>query len=284
MGKFTTIASDAFDTIQLDAGVVLTNFDPADPVKPESDDILATTTGGIEITCQPTYSDLAEDVDNAPNGLKEYMHLDGWECSIGFTSIKFNAANTKWSLGSADITEGTGFKKIAPRRDLEQTDFSDIWWVGDKANGGAYAVKLENAISSEGLSIKTEKNGKGQSETTISGHPSVVDPDKVPMEFYDIAPTDEPEPEPEPEPTPTTTYTVTQNLTNVTSSFTDETVEENAAFTATLTPDEDYEIDTVTVIMGELDITETAYTEETGVISIATVTGDVTITATATSV
>lgn len=276
MGKFTTIASDAFDTIQLDAGVVLTNFDPANPVKPESDDILATTTGGIEITCQPTYSDLAEDVDNAPNGLKEYMHLDGWECSIGFTSIKFNAANTKWSLGSADVTEGTGYKKIVPRRDLKQADFSDIWWVGDKANGGAYAVKLENAISSEGLSIKTEKNGKGQSETTISGHPSVANPDKVPMEFYDIAPSEEP--------TPTTTYTVTQNLTNVTSSFSGDTIAENAELTATLTAEDGYEIDSVTVIMGELDITSTAYTEATGEISVATVTGDVTITATATSV
>ena len=186
MGKFTTISNDAFDTLQLDAGVVLTSFDPGNPAPPSNDEILATTTGGIEVTCKPTYSDLAEDVDNAQNGLKEYMHLDSWDCSIKFTSLKFNATNTKWALGSADIVNGTGYKKIVPRRNLSQSDFSDIWWVGDKANGGAVAVRLMNAISSNGLSIKTEKNGKGQSEQTISGHPSVENPDEVAMEFFDI--------------------------------------------------------------------------------------------------
>lgn len=268
MGKFTTIARDAFDTIQLDAGVILTTFDPANPVAPQSEDILATTTGGINVTCKPTYSDLAEDVDNAQNGLKEYMHLDSWECSIGFTSIKFNASNTKWALGSADVTNGVGYKKIVPRRDLKQTDFGDIWWVGDKANGGAYAVKLMNAISSEGLAIKTTKNGKGQSEQTISGHPSAENPDVVAMEFYDI------------EPDETTTFSVTQNLTNVTSSFTDDSVESGEALTATLTADSGYEIGSVTVTMNGVDITSEAYSE--GVVSIASVTANVVITATAT--
>ena len=74
MGRFTTLSSDAFDTLQLDAGVLLTKFNPANPVRPDSDDIIATTTGGIQVTCKPTYSDLAEDVDNPQNGLKEYMH------------------------------------------------------------------------------------------------------------------------------------------------------------------------------------------------------------------
>lgn len=188
MGRFTVISSDAFDEIQLDAGVLLDKFDPSNPTVPESENIIATTTGGIQITCKPTYSDLAEDVDNAMNGLKEYMHLDSWETSIGFTSLKFNSANTKWALGSADIEEKTGYKVVKPRRNLSQGDFKDIWWVGDKANGGAYAVKLMNAISSDGLSIQTSKNGKGQSTQTISGHPSVTAPNTVPMEFYDIEP------------------------------------------------------------------------------------------------
>lgn len=76
------------------------------------------------------------------------------------------------------------------------------------------------------------------------------------------------------------TYAVTQTLTNVTSSFTDDTVEEGAAFTATLTPDAGYTISTVEVLMGETDITSTAY--EAGVVTIASVTAAITITATAT--
>ena len=64
MGRFTVIAKDAFDALQVDAGVVLTKFDPFNPyVTPENDEILATTTGGISPACVPTYSDYGEDVD-----------------------------------------------------------------------------------------------------------------------------------------------------------------------------------------------------------------------------
>lgn len=186
--NFTIVSSDAFDTLQLDAGVLLTSFDPADPETPDDDDIIATTTGGINIVCQPTYSDLAEDVDNVPNGMKEFMHLDSWDCNIGFTSLKFNAANTKWALGSADVEEKTGYTLVKPRQKLNQSDFSAIYWVGDMANGGLAAVKLFNAISSSGLSIQTTKNGKGQNQQTITGHPSIDAQDVVPMEFYFIPP------------------------------------------------------------------------------------------------
>jgi hypothetical protein len=188
MGRYSVISVDAFDALQLDAGVLLTNFDVTNPyVTPASEDILATTTGGINPTCVPQYSDLAEDVDNVPNGMKEFKHLDGWEAKMAFTSIKFNAANTKWALGAAD-TEllENGVTKITPRKDLKQTDFQDLWWVGDKANGGAYAIKLLNALSTGGLNIQSSKNGKGTNQVEVTGHPSINAQDVMPMEIYDI--------------------------------------------------------------------------------------------------
>ncbi|QHJ73744.1 hypothetical protein [Butyrivibrio virus Ceridwen] len=188
MGRFAVISTDAFDALQLDAGVLLTSFDVENPyTTPASADILATTTGGINPTCVPTYSDLAEDVDNVPNGMKEFKHLDGWEAKMAFTSIKFNAANTKWALGAAD-TEllENGVTKIVPRKDLKQTDFADLWWVGDKANGGAYAIKLLNALSTGGLNIQSSKNGKGTNQVEVTGHPSINAQNVMPMEIYDI--------------------------------------------------------------------------------------------------
>lgn len=192
MGLFTKVAEDAFESIQLDAGVLLTNFDPDNPTEPESADILATTTGGINPVCEPTYSDFFEDVDNMPNNTMEGKHLDGWKCTMSFTSIKFNADNTVWALGAADKTKANGAKytKIVPRRSLKTdlSDFKDIWWVGDKANGGAFAVRLMNALSTGGMNIQTTKNGKGTSQTTITGHVSLNAQDVVPMEFYDFDP------------------------------------------------------------------------------------------------
>ena len=188
MGRFTRIANDAFDALQVDAGVLLTNFDPSNPyVTPASEDILATTTGGVNPTCEPTYSDYGEDVDNVPNNMMEFKHLDGWNAAMAFSSIKFNAANTKWALGAAD-TElmSNGVTKIMPRRDLRQSDFADLWWVGDKANGGAYAIKLLNALSTGGLNIQSSKNGKGTNQITVTGHVSINAQDVMPMEIYDI--------------------------------------------------------------------------------------------------
>ena len=194
MGRFTVIATDAFDALQVDAGVILTEFDPSNPyVTPTSDKILATTTGGVNPSCVPTYSDYGEDVDNVPNNMKEFKHLDSWEAKMSFTSIKFNAANTKWALGAAETQLlSNGVTKITPRRDVSQSDFKDLWWVGDKANGGAYAIKLLNALSTGGLSIQSTKNGKGTNTIEVTGHVSIDHQDVMPMEVYDIPPENAP--------------------------------------------------------------------------------------------
>lgn len=192
MGIFTRIAADAMDTLQTDAGVLLSAFDPANPYEvPKDTDIIATTTGGINPTCEPQYSDYGEDVDNVPNNMMEFKHLDGWDAKMAFTSIKFNANNTAWALGAADKTTlDNGVTKIVPRRNVKLTDFKDVWWVGDKANGGAYAVRLMNAVSTGGLNIQSTKNGKGTNQVELTGHVSINAQDVMPMEFYDIPPQD----------------------------------------------------------------------------------------------
>ena len=78
-------------------------------------------------------------------------------------------------------TEGN---KIAPRFDMKDGDTKDIWWVGDRADGGLVACCLKNALSTDGLSLKTTKKGKGQLSCTLTGHVSITAQDEVPMEFY----------------------------------------------------------------------------------------------------
>lgn len=270
MGMYTVISSDAFQALQLDAGVLLTDFDPANPyVAPTDETIIATTSGGINPVCNATYSDFAEDVDNAPNNLLEFKHLDGWDCSMGFTSIKYNAAGVKLALGAADVTQlANGVHKIAPRRNLSQSDFRHIWWVGDKADGGAAAIKLSNALSTGGFSMQTSKNGKGTIAMTISGHVSRNAQNVVPMEFYDIPPQ-----------SGAGTVGVVQLLTNVTSSFSAESVAEGGSLSATLAAASGYELDSVTVTMGGVDITALVYSA--GTVSITEVTNAVVITAVA---
>ena len=229
MGNFTKITQEAFDELQVDAGLLLNTFDPASPSAPDSA-IICATTGGIAISCVPTYSDWGEDVDNCPNNLKEFKHLDGWDCKISTTAIGTDPDLIKLSLGAAtntiaesyaltqdtDIVAGKTYYtrtgtdpnyvytpvatpvkaslgtyyersmtgKIVPNRTLAQTDFSDIWWVGDRADGGFVAVKMINALSTGGFSLQTTKNGKGQISIELTGHVSISAQDTMPMEFY----------------------------------------------------------------------------------------------------
>lgn len=195
MGRYTKIPENAFDGLQLDAGVFLTNFNieaaAAGDVGFEDKDILCATTGGINPTCVPTYSDFAEDVDNAPNNLMEFKHLDGWDCKVSTSSLGNSPELIKISLGAADI-DLTNTGKIVPRRDLKKTDFKDLWWVGDRADGGFVAIQILNALSTGGFSLQTTKNGKGTVALEITGHVSIKAQDVVPMVFYSIDPALEP--------------------------------------------------------------------------------------------
>ena len=186
MGKFTVIPQDTFEGLQLDAGVLLKTFDPETGAAPKDEDIICATTGGINPSCVPTYSDFAEDVDNAPTNLMEFKHLDGWDCKFGFTSLGTSAESIRLALGAADIDPTTG--KITPRRNVKLTDFSDIWWVGDRADGGMVAIRLINALSTGGFSLQTTKNGKGQVSMELTGHVSIKNQDTMPMEFYSSGP------------------------------------------------------------------------------------------------
>ncbi len=188
MSKFTVIPQDTFSGLQLDAGVLLKKFTPATPTAPADEDIICATTGGINATCVPTYSDLGEDVDNCPANMKELKHLDRWECKLSFTSLGLSANAIKLALGAADIGDTSASKQdtITPRRALKQTDFTDLWWVGDRADGGCVAIQIKNALSTGGFSLQTTKNGKGKLSVELTGHVSIDAQDTMPMVFYSL--------------------------------------------------------------------------------------------------
>ena len=270
MGRFTIIPESAFNGLQLDAGVLLKRFNPANPNVLDAD-IICATTGGINPVCKANYSDFGEDVDNVPNNMMEFKHLDGWDCSIATSSLGTTPELIRMALGCADI-DGQDTSKIIPRADLKQTDFSDIWWVGDRADGGFVAIQLKNALSTEGFSLQTTKNGKGTIAITITGHVSINAQKEVPMVFYSADPTEG------------VTYVVKQLLSHVTSSFDGGVIEAEADFEATLTAESGYEIANVTVLLDGEDVTTTAWDDSTSKVAIDNVDGDIQIVATATVV
>jgi len=183
--RFTQVKYNAFKEIQVEAGVILKHFNPSNPVI-NTQDIVCVTSGGITITAKPEFSDYFEDVDNVPNNTMEGKQVDNWECTLSTTALDTSAEAIKMMLGVADI-DANDTSKITPRRDINLSDFiSELWWVGDRADGGFIAVQVLNVLSTDGFALQTTKNGKGTTGITLTGHFSMNAVDTVPMNFYVI--------------------------------------------------------------------------------------------------
>ena len=195
--KFTRIPETAFQSLQLNAGILLRDFTPGTGTVDEAD-IMGATSGGVNFTATPTYSDFGEDIDNAPVNVLELKRLDSWEVTMSGTFITVDTALAKTLIGAADI--GTGDKtKVTPRNDVLETDFSDIWWVGDysdkngNTNGGYLAIHMLNGLSTGGFQLQSGNRAKGQFSFEFTGHYSIDAQDTVPFEVYVKAGTAEPE-------------------------------------------------------------------------------------------
>ncbi len=263
MGVFTRVSQRLFDELQTDAGILVKNWNPKSPWDIDDADIICATTGGINTQLITNYSDMFEDVDNAPNNTLEGKHLDNQDCRIATTCIGVSAEILRMSIGAADKAGS----RVVPRRELRRSDFQNVTWIGDLANGGYCAAVLSNALSTGGLSLQTTKNGKGQISLELTGHYSLAAINKVPMEFYVADPTE---------------FTITNTLSHVTNSNPDTKAVMGHTYLAALEPAEGYTLGTATVTMGGTDITATAYDD--GIIVIDEVTGNIVITCTGTEI
>ena len=186
--KFTKIPSDAFQKLQINAGILTTDFTPATGTIGEAGQIGATT-GGVNFTATPTYSDMGADIDNCPKNMKELKTIDSWDAKMAGTFVNADTAIAKRLCGAADIGT-TDTTKVTPRNDLKDADFDDIWLVGDysdkngETNGGFIAIKLINALSTGGFQLKTADKSKGQFAFEFTGHYSMSAQDTVPFEIY----------------------------------------------------------------------------------------------------
>ena len=186
--KFTKIPSDTFQKLQLNAGIITTDFTPTSGAVGENGQ-LGATTGGITFNATPTFSDFGEDIDNCPKNTKEMKRLDEWEVTMTGTFVVADTAIAKRLVGAADIGT-TDTTKVTPRNDLASADFGDIWFVGDYSdkngdtNGGFVAIKHINALSTGGFHLQTSDKAKGQFSFTFTGHYSIDAQDTVPFEIY----------------------------------------------------------------------------------------------------
>ena len=183
--KYTKIPETTFQNLQLNAGVLLSAFNP-ESATVANESIIGATTGGVNFTATPTFSDYGEDIDNCPKNMMELKKLDSWEISMGGTYVTVDANAVKSLVGAADVSGN----KITPRNDVLLSDFTDVWWVGDysdkngETNGGFVAIHMMNALSTGGFAIQSSDNGKGNFAFTYTAHYSMSAQETVPFEVY----------------------------------------------------------------------------------------------------
>lgn len=193
--KFTQIPETVFQELVLNAGVLLTDFNPS-TAELSNADIIGATTGGISFTATPTFSDMGDDIDNCPKNMKELKKLDSWEVKMSGTFVSINTKAAKAIMSAADIGS-PDTTKVTPRNDVLSADFSDIWLVADYSdkngnnNGGFVAVHMMNGLSTGGFQIKTGDKAKGQFAFEFTGHYSINAQNTVPFEVYIKAGTEE---------------------------------------------------------------------------------------------
>lgn len=189
MWRATRISADAADKMQINAGLLLNNFDVANPVEPADEDIVCETTGDFSITCVPTTEDFFADVNNAPTNTKEGKQITGWDCSLGVTALSITEENLILSLGAADVMEDGG---IRPRRTYQAEDFKSLYWIGDMIDENKlFAIVMDDTVSTGGLSFTSTNNGKGGLALTLMPHSTITNIEKVPMAFYILEKVDE---------------------------------------------------------------------------------------------
>lgn len=186
MQKYTQVPPDTFETLQLNAGILVDDFTPATGV---IGNILGATTGGIQFATNPSFTDFGEDIDNVPNNTKELKHLEYYDPQMSGTFLTCSPALVKKLVGAADIS-ATDATKVVPRAELLASDFNDVWWIGDYSDvntgddAGFIAIHLMSALNTAGFQIQSTKNQKGQLAFEFHGHYSIEDMATVPFEIY----------------------------------------------------------------------------------------------------
>lgn len=192
MAKFTQIPTNTFKKLQLNAGILTTEFDPATGELSASN-IIGATSGGVSFEATPSFSDFGEDIDNCPKNTKELKRLDSWEAKMSGSFVTMDTTAAVSVIGTAAVASGDQ-TNVVPRNSVNAEDFKDIWWVGDYSDvnddgssagkAGFIAVKLINALSTGGFKIQSGDNAKGTFEFEYTGHYSIENTDVVPFELY----------------------------------------------------------------------------------------------------
>lgn len=201
-GMTSPIRTEAFQNLQLNAGIFLANFEhnnitDADALKTAiaaavtaGDKIFGVTRGGGSFTV--TKELRTPEVDGVRYAFKGQDFVDSVDAYLSGTLLEVNPQNMKRLLGTGEVST-TGKKTTVTMHTAvdTSTDYIDsLIWVGDIANGSLVMIELDNAFNTSDFSLTFTDKGEGTMTFEFHARQSdVMQYDEAPFRviFFDNA-------------------------------------------------------------------------------------------------
>lgn len=148
--------------------------------------LIGATQGGGEFKAVATIRQI--EVDGVSGKAKGLELVDSWEVSQSMNLLETTPETLKLALGAADIdTVSNGeFNVISGRSEIIDEDYLDnLTYIGTITGSNTpVIIQIFNALSTDGLSIKTEDKKEAVLAVTVYGHYTEDDLDSPPYRIY----------------------------------------------------------------------------------------------------
>lgn len=171
-GLTSPIRTEAFQNLQLNAGVFLVGFDysniaDADALKTAIQTALATpanilgvTRGGGSFTV--TKEIRTPEVDGMRYPFKGADFVDAVDAYMSGTLLEVVPNNFKLLLGTGDVATSGKKTTVTMHTAIKDTDYIDhLCWAGDLADGRVVVIELDNAFNTADFNLTFTDKGEG---------------------------------------------------------------------------------------------------------------------------
>lgn len=196
----TPLRKETFESLQLNAGITLVNFDYSGistvsalqtaiaTAKASGDGILGATRGGGTFTITREIRQV--EADGTRYRYKGCEIVDSCDAYLSETLIEVTPEHIKKVIGNADVTISGEKTTVSLRTAIEDSDYlSNIVWIGDTSKGFVL-IDLANALNTADFTLTFADKNEGTVNCEFHAHQDDVDDyDEVPCKlvFFDTA-------------------------------------------------------------------------------------------------
>lgn len=203
-GYTTPLRPDTFKNMQLNAGIMLKNFDysgisSVSAMKTAISNavsgstsalgtIIGATRGGGSFTVT---RDLRQpDVDGRRYGFKGDTFVDSVDAQLSTTLVEITPENLMMSFCTATSSTVTNMEVLKFGTSIDADDYlTNICWIGDLADGGYVLICLKNALNEADISLTWTDKGEGTLPVEFHAkQANVSDYDYAPFEVVFLTP------------------------------------------------------------------------------------------------